>query len=237
MNNILLLGSQHGNELLGEHLYSYIARKRPELLSYITYKTGNLRAHKQNVRYLESDLNRSYNGKRVTYEERRAERLLRFIKKEAFDLVLDLHTTTCVQPPCLIIPSIHSDIRDFLRATSIENVVHMSHSIVTSSLIGVYSKAVSIEVNRANVTDEMMEELCNDIARYIRRISTNQFKKVYEVRHLLKKTELSTIQAAALRNFEQSTYGYYPILIGENSYKKYTEYLGFKAYKVRVIKV
>jgi succinylglutamate desuccinylase len=233
---ILLLGSQHGNELLGERLHAHIKSERPELLPHVTFMIGNLRAHKQNVRYLESDMNRSYNGKSNTYEERRASRVLKSIKDEAYDLVLDLHTTTCKQPPCFIAPGTATGISRFMRASSIENVVQMSHSIVTTSLIGAYDKAISIEVNKV-LSRKLLNDLCDDIQRYINDETLDLPKKIYEINDLLKKADITTQQAKTLRNFEYSELGFYPVLVGENSYKKHTEYLGFKAYKVRVCKV
>jgi succinylglutamate desuccinylase len=237
MNKILLLGSQHGNELLGEHLYDYITTRRPDLLSVVTFKKGNLRAYRQNVRYIESDLNRSYTGGKTTYEERRANAILKYIKAQAFDLVLDLHTTTCDQPPCLIIAGITKDNRQFIRASSIEKIVHMNHKIVETSLIGVYPKSVSIEVNKTQLGPELMEQLVSDIERYIRIVSYDKPKTIYEIGGLIDKDEITAEQAEKLQNFEMSPFGFYPVLVGENSYKKYTKYLGFKAYKTYQSKV
>lgn len=230
MKKILILGSQHGNELLGETLHAYIQKQRPELLPYITYLPGNIRARQQNVRYIESDLNRSYNGRRTTYEERRAGRILAYIKRHAFDLVLDMHTTTCQQPPCLIVASPDGAIAPFLRASSIDTVVHMNHDIVRTSLIGVCPEAVSIEVNRRTLSRALMTALSDDLQRYIDSNTTYAEKTVYEVGDLLKKTELSEEEASTLCNFQKSPLGFYPVLVGENSYKKQTTYLGFKAY-------
>lgn len=235
--NILLLGSQHGNELLGETLYAYIKTKRPELLPNISYKIGNIRAKKENVRYIGSDMNRSYTGKRTTYEERRAERVLKYIRQQEFDLVLDLHTTTCDQPPCLIISSISPTTVHFLRACSITDIVHMDHPIVETSLIGVCPQAVSIEVNKDALDDTLMNQLCDDLGRYNNNVSEFADKTIYQIDSLLAKTELPEDEAALLQNFKKSRYGFYPILVGENSYKKQTAYLGFKAYKVYQSKV
>lgn len=230
MKIILILGSQHGNELLGEVLYEHIKTKRRELLPYVSYLVGNVRAKKQNTRYIESDLNRSYNGRRTTYEERRASRIKARIKRHSFDLVLDMHTTTCDQPPCLIVASPKGAVAPFLRACSIEKVVHMNHDIVTTSLIGVCPQAVSIEVNKSRLTETLMTELCDDLRRFLDGSSEYALKTIYEIGDLLKKTELSEQEASTLRNFHKSPYGFYPVLVGENSYKKQTAYLGFKAY-------
>lgn len=237
MNKILLLGSQHGNELLGECLYAHIRQYQPALLQYTTYRIGNSRAHKRNIRYIEGDLNRSYTGKTTTYEERRAKRILSYIKKEGFDLVLDLHTTICEEPPCIIIPKLTTENMRFIRASSIQKIVEMNCPIVTTSLIGNCSRAVCIEINKDEVNNSTLNGICEDIKRYIAEKDFNQQKDIYTVDNLLEKTEIDDKDAAKLRNFELSSQGFYPILTGENSYKEQTHYLGFKAYKRRSSKV
>lgn len=234
MKKILIIGSQHGNELLGEALYKYIQSYRRNLLPNVTYKVGNPRAKKANVRYIESDLNRSYTTSRTTYEERRADRIQAYIKKHNFDLVIDAHTTTCDQPPCFIVKSLHSD---YLGACFIEKVVIMHPDIVKPSLIGVCHQAVSIEVNKNAVTDQLLDALCDSLDAYCNGKTPYRNKTVYEIDDYITKSEISEKVAAKLTNFHKTTYGYYPVLVGENSYKKQTNYLGFKAYKVYKTKV
>lgn len=233
MKKILLLGSQHGNELLGDTLYAYMRRHRKELLPLVAYKTGNLRAKKAGVRYVESDLNRSYNGRRTTYEERRAARVSKYIGDNRFDLVLDLHTTTCEQPPCLIIPDITDTLQPFLRASSVTHIVLMKHDIVKTSLIGVCPQAISIEINKHQLDDGQMAALCDDLQRYLQGDAYGNEKEFYDISEPLKKTEISETDATGLRNFTLSKFGFYPVLVGENSYKAQTAYLGFKSEVMR----
>lgn len=237
MNKILLIGAQHGNELLGERLYDYIKKTRPELRSNVRYVTGNVRARKLGIRYNESDLNRSYNGKSATYEERRAARILRYIQQEDFDLVLDLHTTTCQQPPCFIVPQLTPMNAKYINSSSIEYIVEMTHEIVRTSLIGVCPVAISIEVNREEVDDVLLENLCEDLTRYLQKNTVDKFNKIYTIDALLSKDEVTENDVELLQNFQKSSSGFYPVLVGENSYKMQTNYLGFKAYKVRTSRV
>ncbi|HEU4984274.1 MAG TPA: succinylglutamate desuccinylase/aspartoacylase family protein [Nitrososphaera sp.] len=233
MKRILLIGSQHGNELLGEVLQAYIHKNHRELLPYITHVTGNIKAKKAGVRFIESDLNRSYTGGRKTYEERRANKLLQLIKKGQFDLVLDLHTTTNTHiQPCLIIPSVNESIRPFLSASSIERLVLMRHPMVETSLIGSCPTAVSIEVSYRDLDDKLMSRLTSDISNFLANNFVAKKRTVYEVSQLLAKGELDSGQIRKLRNFEKSEHGFTPVLVGDNAYKKHTKYLGFKADKV-----
>jgi hypothetical protein len=235
MKKILLLGAQHGNEPLGDYLYSHIVTKRPTLEYYVEFAIANPVARERKVRYVESDLNRSYNGTASTLEERRADEILAFINRGNFSLVLDLHTTTCKQPPCLITKSTdHS----FVDHSSIRHIVHMGHEIVRASLIGVCELAISIEVNKNEARNELfLDVLCDDIERFLAQEPCMTTKQIYVVESLLKKTDLPASDIPALRNFQKSKHGFYPILVGENSYKKQTDYLGFKAYQMYTSKV
>lgn len=231
MKKILLLGSQHGNELLGDELYRYIQAQHKDLLPYVVFKIGNPDAHRANIRYLESDMNRSYNIPDDTHEARLATELLEYIEKECFDLVLDLHTTVCVQPPCIIIRDITPHNIDFLRATSIEKIVLLQDPMVETTLAGVCPQAVAIEISNNDITPELLESLAKAIKTY----ATNEVepieKSVYSVESLLLKAEVAPDEVDELVNFKPTKSGYIPILTGENSYKKNTHYLGFKATK------
>lgn len=239
MKKILLLGSQHGNELLGEKLYHHIKNNRPELSKYISYKVGNLRAKKASLRYIETDLNRSYNCGQKTYEQRRSKRIIKYINNNQFDLVLDLHTTTCDQSPCIIIPSINPDNSTFLNATFIDKIIHMDMDVVKQSLIGTYPKSVSIEVSKKQLKPGLLNKLADDIDRYIKSENNNRTAIVYQVRDFIHKDKISEELAAKLNNFELCNQGFYPVLVGEKSYKKQTNYLGFKAintYDYKIVK-
>jgi hypothetical protein len=114
------------------------------------------------------------------------------------------------------------------------HIVQMKHPIVTTSLIGTCSRALSIEVNEIEAAnDAILDSLCDDIERYLNEKPGEVSKTIYQVRDLLLKTEIDESQIITLRNFHQSPQGFYPILVGENSYKRQTPYLGFKAYKIQ----
>lgn len=92
MTKILAIISTHGNELLGPNVLVYMLSKRSKLLEDIEFIIANPRAYAKNVRYTESDLNRSYGLGLDTYESQRAkviEERIRLLKPE---LVLDFHT-------------------------------------------------------------------------------------------------------------------------------------------------
>ena len=237
MKRILIIGAQHGNEPLGETLFGYIKKYHRNLLPFVTYRTGNPRAKKANVRYIETDLNRSYTGSGNTYEERRAKRLLAYIQKEKFDLVIDAHTTTCDEPPCFIAHTLDGNAGKFMAACNITAIVHMHPDIAKTSLIGVCPQAVSIEVNKHDVAEPLLKQLTQGVIDYCNDTTPYTHKSIYEIAGFILKDEMSESESDKLQNFKKSPYGYYPILTGENSYKQLTNYLGFKAYRVYKTKV
>jgi succinylglutamate desuccinylase len=236
MKKILLLGSQHGNELLGEKLYQYMQTYRQELLPYVVFKIGNPEAHQKGVRYVESDMNRAYTPTPQTVEEYLARDLLGYIQSERFDLVLDLHTTQTQQPVSLMIGIESADVEQFIQASGTVHVVYMQHEIVKRSLIGSCARAVSIEVQNAQLDTALYDSLCDDIQRYIAGKKIRIGRKYFEISELLAKDELTHEQLGVLVNFEKSSFGFYPVLVGENSYKKQTNYLGFKAHLIASIR-
>lgn len=235
MKKILLLGSQHGDELLGDLLKHHIQREARHLLPYLTFKTANLKAKRKGVRFIERDMNRSYDGSRNTYEARRATLVSSYIRNTKFDLVLDLHTTNCVQPPSVIVHGLTPTKRHFLRASHITKVIDMRNGIVKNSLIGRHANSLSIEVSNRDLTTSLLDTLVHDLERYITNLQCGRTKELYIVKDLLQKSEVTN--GVKLVNFQMNELGFIPILTGENSYKRDTNYLGFKASRTLTVKI
>lgn len=240
MKKILLLGSQHGNEVLGEELYKYIKTKRPELLQYVTYKVANQRAKKANVRYIDADMNRSYDGGSKTYEQRQAKQVLKYIEANSFDLVLDLHTCFSVMPACLILPQDFKGVLQFVRSSSLDKIMIVANDVVKTSLIGRCPNAVAIEVNRDDLNQTFLDILCCDLLRYIEGEPKVAIKTVYKAEPLAK-SEIAPNEVGKLTNFVKSMHGFYPILVGTGSHPYHSmasyKYLGFKAYTAERTKI
>lgn len=230
---ITLVGSQHGNERLGEVLITYIRANHMDLLPYVDYILANPQAHAAGVRYLESDMNRGYVASPVTAEERQAAQLIKRLHRDQPDVILDLHTTRCIQPPSYIVYAPNAAARDYIDHASIGRIVHMSPVIAQQSLIGVHNATVAIEIQDDTITDDLLEQLAGDIRNYLQGETKGGIKEHYEVTGHILKDSISLEDVAALRNFELSPAGYYPILTGNNSYKKNTNYLGFAARRIK----
>lgn len=232
---ILIVGSQHGDEYSGERLYAHILRNHPSFLDFVMYEVGNPEARKLQKRFIESDMNRSFGAGEATYERERAAEIVELINKNEFDLVLDMHTTTVEQPPCLILGDITDKNEPFVRATSFEHIAIMG-DVAKNALTGNCPQSVAIEVYM-DISEELLELICQDIERYMRGETSGNVKNVYSDIEPFQKSEVAMGGITKLKNFEKSKQGYYPIMIGERSYQDYTDYIGFKAYKRNKFKV
>lgn len=237
MTKVLLLASQHGNELLGEQLYRHLQLLYPEYLPQVDFLIANPLARDQGIRYVETDLNRSYNKPTISYEEKQATKILQYIRKTKPGVVLDLHTTTCDQPSCFIIATISNENMSYLRASNISRIVMMNGNIVKNSLIGNCTKAISIEVSIKRINTNLLDNLSKDIINFLGDKGSHNTKQLFEVNDHLLKSEIDADDLRELQNFKKSKFGFYPILVGEQAYKKDKMYFGFKTDKRQIIKL
>lgn len=232
---ILIIGATHGNELLGVKLYDRLLKKRSPLLEYIDFLIGNPRAFAKKTRYTESDLNRSYGKEGSTYEEQRAQEIRDYIAFTKPDLVLDMHTTVCHQPPCIIVSNLNGRIKnEFLQACHIPTILKVAsmNDILT---IGDY--IIGYEVPNHMITAQLLDDIISDIERFVNGVAGYETKRLYTMHGKIFKHEVTTAQAKTFVNFSQHKLGFVPIMTGNNSYKRNTDYLGFKASLPEEIKV
>jgi len=114
LNRVLIAGATHGNEFIGAFLIKKF-EQFPQLISRSTFVTqtllSNPKAFDKGVRYIDTDLNRSFNQQSVEktltfYEDLRAreiEQLFGLDGKTPVDLIIDLHSTTANMELTLII--------------------------------------------------------------------------------------------------------------------------------------
>lgn len=232
---ILIVGAQHGNETLGVELYDYISTYYPLQNEHIDLLIGNPKAYLARVRYIQSDLNRSYGTNRVDYESRRAKKILKYIESHNFDLVLDIHTTVCDQPPSCIVAEPTPIVDAFIGSSRIVHIVEMPSHIASVSLLGHIKNVVSVEINAKSVDSALLECLAKSIDRFIDGKQLSLTRYVYGITDKIYKVDISEEEAGSFNNFMKHPMGFIPILTGENSYKEQTNYLGFRADKVTKI--
>ena len=218
LTKILLIGSQHGHELFGDYLWDYIRLNRSELLKYLEFTIANPDAKTGGVRMIESDMNRSFNGKKSTYEEKLASSLLEKLNNNKYDFVLDLHTTTTICEPTIITANFKHT-WSFIKSSNIKRVVKMPRKISNTSLIGNFVNSISIEVNEKDAKQiNILDSICDDIERFIKRAIIAKEREFFIVESYLKQGD----------DFLDNMNGLIPFLIGEKSYKE-SNYIGFMA--------
>jgi succinylglutamate desuccinylase len=129
INRVLIAGGTHGNELIGVYAVKTFEQS-PELVRRASFETltllGNPRAIAANRRYIDQDLNRSFNAPNAiadaAYEVQRANHLhQRFGPAGAtpVDFLIDLHSTTANAGVMLIL--------DSLDGFTLGLAAHLSH--------------------------------------------------------------------------------------------------------------
>lgn len=224
--NILIIGATHGNELLGVKLYQRLLRKRSPLLEHVDFLLGNPKAYAARKRYIEKDLNRSYASTDDSCEAQRAQYIRRYIENTSPDLVIDMHTTTCEQPSCIIVDSLAGEMKQrFLRACHVETILQVTS---LNDILTLGDFVVGYEVPVRNVTPDLLNEIASDLERCVAHSAEFKQKKLYKMQEKIYKREVTQEQAAEFTNFEMCPLGFVPVMTGENSYKRQTDYLGFK---------
>jgi hypothetical protein len=99
---ILIIAATHGNERIGIEVIQALQENGYD--RYFDTLTGNPKALKNNVRFIEADLNRSYPGnpQSLFYEERIASQNLK--KARSYRYVIDLHEASSGTDDFIIVP-------------------------------------------------------------------------------------------------------------------------------------
>ena len=222
---ILAIISTHGNELLGPNVLAYMLSKRPKLLEDIEFIVANPRAYAENVRYTESDLNRSYGLGLDTYEGRRAkviEERIRLLKPE---LVLDFHTTTAEQPDILITADKNNEIvQRFISSSAVKDILVVDP---LNDITTVVSNFVAYEAPNSHLNDNLYNQICTDIERYLDGKTVDQGRTFYKMVGKILPEEEKSIDG--LENFVYNDeFQAIPAFLGEEAYKQDGTYAGFR---------
>lgn len=233
-NKILLVGSQHGDELLGAQLYAYITANKPELLPNIQYFCANPLAFARNKRFIDSDMNRSYGDTSIGYEADQAEQLASLIKSSDFTYVIDCHTTTTKVGVCFITSRRNQIIDAIINAGSdIGNIIVMRQDIAALSLLSVSPNILALEVNIAISTSETtLQSLLSMVENLIQGSHLPAtYRNLYHISGFIKPNDLPQDERNNLQNFKEHK-GKYPILYGGDT--AHRTYRGFWAsYKTK----
>ena len=228
MTKILAIISTHGNELLGPNVLAYMLAKRSKLLENMEFIIANPRAYVKNVRYTESDLNRSYGLGLDTYEGQRAKTIEERIRLLKPELVLDFHTTTAEQPDILITADKNDEVvQRFINSSTVKDILLVEP---LNDITTVAPNFAAYEVPNSHLNDDLYEQICTDIERYLDRKVIDQERTFYKMIGKILPEEEQNI--ADLKNFAYNdTLQAIPAFLGEEAYKHDGTYAGFRLEK------
>lgn len=240
---VLLNVCTHGNEQVGLKVADYFKDVKP-LCGTLIINIANERASKANKRFISHDLNRVFPGRKDgSYEERLAYKMKPFI--DAFDIVIDIHSTETGEASSLIITDYTRAMRPLLLVISPKRVIYMNTK-KTNALMSSAKMGVAFEYGKDESKKTLLETTIG-VKRVLRyygilkanSINTkNQKKKIefYEVDSSVAKPD-GFIVASSIKNFSLVKKGallgynpknnekifakksFYPFLFGKNSYK------------------
>lgn len=159
---IIFIVSLHGDERTPLKI---IKKHFKDRLKYIV---AHPEAFKKNVRYLVTDLNRSFPGKtNGSKEERIAVKLIK--KLNNYERVVDLHTATCDTPPFAILTKVTKNHLRLVSLLGLRQAVYMEKSIASGrALIDHIPIAISVECGN---------ESSSTTSRNIKKILDNYLNK------------------------------------------------------------
>jgi hypothetical protein len=200
----------------------------------VEYLCGNPRAYRRNVRFTESDLNRSYDTLPAqTYEQKRAQKILQIIREGDYDYVLDIHTSKADVGRFFLATHMGEQTRRIVGASNFDRVAIMPPHIADCSLIGQVPQAISVEYDRRLArTQRALRELVELLDNLL---AGKTIKREREIFYVSGKIPLDAGISYEAKNFELSDKGFYPVIFSRNS--SYTEYKGFAANKRAVITI
>lgn len=225
---ILILGAQHGDERLGPRLQRFLHNNTTDHYVTVDYLTGNPRALRRNVRFTETDLNRSFDASSAkSYEEKRAWHILRFIQVGEYDYVLDIHTSRADVGKFLLATHLDGNVGRVISASRYTRVAIMPPDIANCSLIGNVPNAISIEYDRRltyekESLEDLIELLDNLLAGW-------NLPREREIFYVADKIPLDSPIDFTAKNFTLCPQGFYPVIFAKNS--SYTAHKGFAATK------
>ena len=141
------------------------------------------------------------------------------------ELVLDFHTTTAEQPNILITADKDNEVvRRFINSSAVKDVLVVKP---LNDITTVAPNFVAYEVPNSHLNDDLYEQICADIARYLDGKIINQERTFYKMTGKILPEEERNI--ADLKNFVYNDeLQAIPAFLGEEAYKQDGTYAGFK---------
>ena len=167
---LLVITGVHGNE---SSLYEPLKK---EFKSKINLILANPKAIKADKRYIDQDLNRSFNTK-GSYESKLATKLKKFCK--GYELVLDLHTHNSNEKFCL---TANNKLKKFIAQLDVPYCIKIGKNLTNKkSLIENVNNSVSIEVGKHKTKSAKKSaiKIVKNAIEFLEGKKTQKKKKIY----------------------------------------------------------
>lgn len=203
--NIRFVAGQHGNEMGPVRALESLG---------IDFVLGNPRAREAGKRFIDQDLNASYGPTSNSYEAKRAQEILEEISKN--EVVIDFHTTSAKGPPFTIL--MNRTMLPLAERTGLSVVVLMTHNIKKGHALLNARDGIAVEISGYDTQESFDTTL--DVLRNLE--SGELFPStLFEVYGII-------TEPGDYENFVEHKDGFFPILVGEESY----DFIGLKARKL-----
>lgn len=119
---LVIVGSVHGDEPCGKRAIEWLLEEQPPVSRPVRLIVANEEALERSVRYLDADLNRSFNYVPTdsAHEAGLADRLRKLIRGHT---VLSIHSTRSTRDPFAIVSGVNDGVASIVSRLSVEAVV------------------------------------------------------------------------------------------------------------------
>jgi hypothetical protein len=206
---LLFLSATHGDEGFTVPILEKLSKE-----FVFDWEIANRKAYAKNVRFIESDLNRSGPGNLDSniYEERRAAELI--TKGKEYKTVIDLHGTIGATGIFVIVTNPNWENIELAKKLNIENIVLWPGLIPTGPLTQFISNSLEIECG-----PKSSQETAIKLEKILREFLSGENKMVKQNFFIVNGVFTQETQEP-MKEFTKFTYkndSFYPLMIGQYS--------------------
>lgn len=205
MNKVSIIAAMHGDEVYGIELYNAFVKRYPDKANKVKIIIGNEKAHQQNVRFIDADMNRQYSAAGSSHERQEIARVDAALKAFGPDYIIDIHTTKR-DSGIFFISDKPNRVRQRIYDMLDIDVCIMKDVVIRQSLIGAYENAVSLEYSLRSISQETTSSFVDALFGlvYDSSIERNNRRK-YVATRLISKDEWEKYKG--LKSYEQKPEG------------------------------
>ena len=144
MKNIHIVGALHGNEPFGERVINKL--KRTDFSNNLSFTIGNPDAFDRKIRFIETDLNRSFGLSVKSKEAVIADAITAKLEQINPEIIIDIHSSISEVGVVAILAKESNVLYEVASAVGASTIVVMSPELSKHSLIGQFAaKSLSLE--------------------------------------------------------------------------------------------